>query len=43
MKNSSFRGARQREPGIQKLSIEIPGSRDARPGMTKKGNHYEFR
>src|SRR6267143_4656470 len=33
---SSFRGARQREPGIQKLSIEIPGSRCARPGMTGK-------
>jgi hypothetical protein len=27
-----------REPGIQRLLIEIPGSRDARPGMTRKRN-----
>jgi hypothetical protein len=27
-----------REPGIQKLSVEIPGSRYARPGMTEERN-----
>ena len=31
----SFRGARQREPGISRIAREIPGSRLRAPGMTR--------